>query len=263
MLLEATPERREGSVVLVGAGPGDPELLTLKAVRALQNATVILYDDLVGPEILELARREARRVAVGKKGFGPSCSQAEICAMVVELAQAGETVVRLKGGDPLIFGRATEEIDACKAAGIAVTIVPGISAAQGAAAALGFSLTERKQARRIQFVTGHAADGRLPTDIDWTAMASDSVTTVLYMPRKTLAQFALKALAHGIDPSTPTVAIASATLPGQQVVGSTISAIAADAAELPAGAPVTVIIGWVAREYAPAALLQFRKAAGQ
>jgi uroporphyrin-III C-methyltransferase/precorrin-2 dehydrogenase/sirohydrochlorin ferrochelatase len=262
-LLDDTPQQREGSVVLVGAGPGDPELLTLKSVRALQNATVILYDDLVGPEILELARREARRVAVGKKGFGPSCSQAEICAMVVELARAGETVVRLKGGDPLIFGRATEEIDACKAAGIAVTIVPGISAAQGAAAALGFSLTERKQARRIQFVTGHAADGRLPTDIDWTAMASDSVTTVLYMPRKTLAQFALKALAHGIDPATPTVAIASATLPGQQVVGSTISAIAADAAELPAGAPVTVIIGWVAREYAPAALLQFRKAAGQ
>jgi sulfate adenylyltransferase subunit 2 len=154
-LLNAVEPGRKGSVVLVGAGPGDPELLTLKAVRALQSATVILYDDLVGPVILELARREARRIAVGKTGHGPSCSQKEINARIVELALAGETVVRLKGGDPLIFGRATEEIEACEAAGLTVSIVPGISAAQGAAASLGFSLTERREARRVQFVTGH------------------------------------------------------------------------------------------------------------
>jgi uroporphyrin-III C-methyltransferase/precorrin-2 dehydrogenase/sirohydrochlorin ferrochelatase len=125
-------------VILVGAGPGDPELLTLKAVAALQSATVILYDSLVSEQILELARREARRIAVGKKGHGPSCRQSDINRQIVELAQTGETVVRLKGGDPLIFGRATEEVAACRAAGIAVELIPGISAAQGAAAARGF-----------------------------------------------------------------------------------------------------------------------------
>src|SRR5205823_421711 len=164
-LLDGAPRFGAGSVTLVGAGPGDPELLTLKAVRALQAATIILYDALVGPEVLELARREAKRIAVGKKGHGPSCRQADINARIVELARAGEIVVRLKGGDPTIFGRATEEIAACRAAGIPVTIVPGISAAQGAAASLGLSLTERKRARRMQFLTGHGADGCLPDDI--------------------------------------------------------------------------------------------------
>lgn len=261
-LAAAAPAEARGSVALVGAGPGDPELLTLKAVRALQTATIILYDDLVGPEVLELARREAKRIAVGKTGYGPSCSQAEINARIVELAQAGETVVRLKGGDPLIFGRATEEIDACRAAGIRVSIIPGISAAQGAAASLGFSLTERKRARRIQFVTGHGADGKLPADIDWGAMADRKASTVLYMPRKTLGLFVRNALAKGLDPATPAVAIASATRPDEAHVAGPIAEIEALAADLPAGAPVTIIIGWVARDAlrAPAALLPFRKA---
>src|SRR5690606_22243724 len=120
------------------------------------------------------------------KGHGPSCKQSDINARIVALAQAGETVVRLKGGDPLIFGRATEEIEACRAAGVPVSVVPGITAAQGAAAALGFSLTERREARRVQFVTGHGADGALPRDIDWNAIADDGATTIVYMPRKTL-----------------------------------------------------------------------------
>ena len=240
--------QRVGSVALVGAGPGDPELLTLKAVRALQSATIILYDDLVGPEILELARREAKRVAVGKTGHAPSCSQKEINERIVELALAGETVVRLKGGDPLIFGRSTEEIEACEAAGIPVSIVPGISAAQGAAAALGFSLTERREARRVQFVTGHGADGKLPGDIDWKAIADPVATTVVYMPRKTLAEFARRALAHGLDPHTPALAVASATLAGQAEVSGTIADIVARTESLPAGAPVTIIIGRVARQ---------------
>lgn len=240
--------RRTGRVILVGAGPGDPELLTLKAVRALQNATVILYDDLVGPEVLELARREARRVAVGKAGRGPSCRQSDINAEMVALALAGETVVRLKGGDPLVFGRATEEIEACRAAGIHVAIVPGISAAQGAAAALGFSLTERNEARRIQFVTGHGADGKLPGDIDWQAIADPAATTIVYMPRATLAEFARRAITAGLSPDTPAVAIASATLPGQAQVAGTISAIAGLAETLPPRAPVTVIVGRVARD---------------
>ena len=249
-----------GSVTLVGAGPGDPELLTIKAVRALQNATVILYDDLVGPEVLELARREAQRFAVGKTGHGPSCSQEDINRHVVELALAGETVVRLKGGDPLIFGRATEEIEACRAAGIPVGIVPGISAAQGAAAALGFSLTERSEARRVQFVTGHGTEGRLPQDIDWAAIADPVATTVVYMPRKTLSHFAERALAAGIDPGTPAMAIASATLPQQAEACGTISDIARRAEALRPGAPVTIIIGRVARR-APALTSQVNLAA--
>jgi uroporphyrin-III C-methyltransferase/precorrin-2 dehydrogenase/sirohydrochlorin ferrochelatase len=243
---EARPS--EGRVTLVGAGPGDPELLTLKAVRALQSATTILYDDLVGPEILELARREAKRVAVGKTGRGPSCRQSDINSKMVELALAGENVVRLKGGDPLVFGRATEEIDACRDAGIDVTIVPGISAAQGAAASLGFSLTERREARRIQFVTGHGSDGRLPGDLDWGAIADPSATTIVYMPRATLGDFARSAVAAGLPPETPAIAIASATLPAQAQVRGTITTVAGLAGSLPPGAPVTVVIGRVARE---------------
>jgi uroporphyrin-III C-methyltransferase/precorrin-2 dehydrogenase/sirohydrochlorin ferrochelatase len=261
MAFEPAPGRR-GRVTLVGAGPGDPELLTLKAVRALQSATIILYDDLVGPEILELARREAKRVAVGKTGRGPSCRQDEINARMVALALAGESVVRLKGGDPLVFGRATEEMEACRAAGIEVSVVPGISAAQGAAASLGFSLTERREARRIQFVTGHGADGRLPADIDWNAVADPAATTIVYMPRATLSEFARSAIEAGLAPDTPAVAIASATLPEQAQVSGTVATIAGLAAALPAGAPVTVVIGKVARERGSAggAVVPFQRA---
>lgn len=261
-LVRGAPEGA-GRVWLVGAGPGDPELLTLKAVRALQTATVILHDRLVGPEILELARREARRIAVGKKGHGVSCSQTEISALMVELAQAGENVVRLKGGDPLIFGRATEEIAACRAAGVEVLVVPGISAAQGAAASLLISLTERKQARRLQLITGHAADGLLPNDLDWRSIADPKSTIAIYMPRSTLGAFVHRAVANGLDPSTPAVAIASATLPGEAYVATTIGNLPAAASELPVEAPVMIIIGWVARELAGASatLLPFARAA--
>jgi len=260
-LLTATPEQK-GRVTLVGAGPGDPELLTLKAVRALQSATVILYDNLVGANVLELARREAKRVSVGKSAHGPSCKQTDINDLMLKLARDGENVVRLKGGDPMIFGRATEEIDSCRAAGIEISVIPGISAAQGAAASLLTSLTERKHARRVQFVTGHGADGNLPTDIDWISVADRKVTTVLYMPRKTLGEFVRKALAKGLDPATPAVAIASATLPDEAHVAGTVTEIDTLAAELRAGAPVTIIIGWVGRRHvrSAAAPLPFPKA---
>ncbi|HET7817541.1 MAG TPA: siroheme synthase CysG [Sphingomicrobium sp.] len=240
---------QKGRVTLVGAGPGDPELLTLKAVRALQSATVILHDQLVGPEVLELARREARRIPVGKSGHGPSCKQSDINETIVRLALAGETVVRLKGGDPLIFGRATEEIHACRAAGVEVSVVSGVSAAQGAAASLLVSLTERRIARRVQFLTGHGADGKLPADIDWISTADRKVTTVLYMPRRTLGEFVRQALAKGLDPATPAIAIASATLADEAHASATIAEIESQAAGLPQGAPVTVIIGWVGRRY--------------
>jgi uroporphyrin-III C-methyltransferase / precorrin-2 dehydrogenase / sirohydrochlorin ferrochelatase len=238
-----------GNVTLVGAGPGDPELLTLKALRALERATVILHDQLVGPDVLELARREARRIAVGKTGHAASCKQSEINALMVDLALAGEQVVRLKGGDPMIFGRAAEEIYACRAAGLEVSVVPGISAAQGAASALLLPLTERRHARRVQFVACHGVDGGLPSDLDWLSVADRKSTSVLYMPRRTLGDFVRLAVQNGLDPATPALAIASATLPQEAHVAGEVAEIGALAGALPAGAPVTVIVGWAARHH--------------
>jgi uroporphyrin-III C-methyltransferase/precorrin-2 dehydrogenase/sirohydrochlorin ferrochelatase len=232
-----------GSVTLVGAGPGDPELLTLRAVRALQSADVILIDDLVAPQVLDFARREARKMLVGKTGFAPSCKQEEINALMVSLAKAGKRVVRLKGGDPMIFGRAGEEIAACRAAGIAVEVVPGISAAQGAAAGLGLSLTHRKLARRVQYLTGHAADGRLPADIDWHSLADASTTTVVYMPKKILAELSATAIAQGLASDTPAMAIVAATRPEQTVIAGTIADIAQQLDAAAPDGPVLVMIG--------------------
>jgi len=244
----------KGEVLLVGAGPGDPSLLTLAALRALQSATVILYDDLVGPEILELARREARRIAVGKKGYGRACSQADINAEVVRHALEGETVVRLKGGDPLIFGRATEEVEACNEAGIPVSIIPGISAGQAAGAALGVSLTERRLARRVQFVTAHGADGKVPGDIDWSAIADAQATTIVYMPRRNIEEFVERAAAAGLDRSTPVALVASASLPDEQRLFGTAGDLPQLVQSLDAAAPVTIIIGQVARQRGAAAI---------
>jgi len=232
-----------GRVTLVGAGPGDPELLTLKAVRALQSADIILYDDLVSAGVLEFARREARRMLVGKTGYGPSVKQDDINALIVSLASQGKHVVRLKGGDPGIFGRAGEEIDACEAAGIPIAIVPGISAAQGAAASLGLSLTHRDHARRLQFVTGHARSGDLPDDLDWRAMADPHVTTVIYMARATLAGFRDRAIAAGLDPQTPAVAVLAATRPDEAHLAATIATLPERLGELPAVGPVLVMVG--------------------
>jgi uroporphyrin-III C-methyltransferase/precorrin-2 dehydrogenase/sirohydrochlorin ferrochelatase len=234
-----------GSVVLVGAGPGDPELLTLRAVRALQSADVILIDELVAPAVLDFARREAKKMMVGKTGHGPACRQTEINDLMIKLARAGKRVVRLKGGDPMIFGRAGEEIAACRAANIAVEVVPGISAAQGAASRLLVSLTHRVEARRLQYVTGHDRDGRLPADIDWRALADPTATTIVYMPKKTLRELGARAIAAGLAPSTPAVAVANATRPEETMVAGTIADIAdrveADATD----GPVLVMIGKV------------------
>jgi uroporphyrin-III C-methyltransferase/precorrin-2 dehydrogenase/sirohydrochlorin ferrochelatase len=234
-----------GCVTLVGAGPGDPELLTLRAVRALQAADIILVDDLVAPEILDFARREAKKMLVGKTGHGPSCKQAEINALMVTLAKAGKRVVRLKGGDPMIFGRATEEIAACRAAGIPVEVVPGISAAQGAASRLGVSLTHRETARRVQYVTGHGVDGRLPADIDWASIADRGATTVVYMPVKTHAAFAQAAIAAGLDRATPAVAVINATRPDEAVIAATIAELPDRLAAAAIAGPAVVMIGQV------------------
>jgi uroporphyrin-III C-methyltransferase / precorrin-2 dehydrogenase / sirohydrochlorin ferrochelatase len=235
----------QGSVTLVGAGPGDPELLTLRAVRALQSADVILFDDLVAPEVLDFARREAKKMLVGKTGYGPSCKQADINATMLKLARAGNRVVRLKGGDPMIFGRAGEEIAACRKAGIAIEVVPGITAAQGAASRLGVSLTQRREARRVQYVTGHAGDGRLPRDSDWRSLADPSVTTVIYMPVKTLSEFASAAIAQGLDPETPAVAVSRATRADEASIAAPIAELPARLAEAGLPGPVLVMVGRV------------------
>src|SRR5262245_23589647 len=232
-----------GSVTLVGAGPGDPELLTLRAVRALQSADVILIDDLVAPSVLDFARREAKKMLVGKTGFAPSCKQEEINALMVSLAKAGKRVVRLKAGDPMIFGRAGEEIAACREAGLAVEVVPGISAAQGAASQLGISLTHRSLARRVQYVTAHGTGGKLPRDIDWASLADPSTTTVVYMPRRTLTELATSAIARGLEPTTPAIAVIAATRPEQAVIRGIIADIAGRLDHAAPKGPVLVMIG--------------------
>lgn len=239
--LGAAVER--GSVTLVGAGPGDPELLTLRAVRALQSADIILFDDLVSREVMDFARREARKMLVGKTGFAPSCTQEDINELMVSLAKQGKRVVRLKGGDPLIFGRAAEEIVACKAANIAVEVVPGITSVQGAASRLGLPLTDRKKARRLQYVTGHARRGGLPADLDWKSLADPATTTAIFMPTRTLAALAEKAIAEGLDPRRPALAISRATRPDQTFVAAPIAELPERLARAGLPGPILVIIG--------------------
>ncbi len=200
-----------GRVTLVGAGPGDAELLTLKAVRAMQSADVILFDDLVSDEVLELARREAKRMAVGKRGKRESCAQGDINALMIKLAGQGKHVVRLKSGDPMIFGRAGEEIEALERHGIPVEVVPGITSALAAAARLGVSLTHRDCAQSVRFVTGHSRDGGLPKDLDWRALADPATTLVFYMGGRTAPLIAQRLIAAGLPGNTPAVVVSGVT----------------------------------------------------
>lgn len=244
-LLEPGTTPQAGSVTLVGAGPGDPELLTLQAVRALQSADVILFDHLVSSGVLDFARREARKMLVGKTGYAPSCKQDDINALMVSLARSGRRVVRLKGGDPMIFGRADEEIAACREAGIAVEVVPGVTTAQAAASRLKISLTRREAARRLQYITGHGRDGKLPRDIDWKSLADPAMTTVIYMPTRTLAELVARALEAGLDPQTPAVAVARATRPDEQAIAAPIGALPAALEQAAPPGPIIVMIGSV------------------
>ncbi len=235
-------EAQRGSVVLVGAGPGDPELLTVKALRALQSADVIMYDRLVGVDILELGRREALRVLVGKTGGGKSCRQSDINERMVAFALSGKRVVRLKGGDPMVFGRANEEIAACRAAGVLIEFVPGITAALGAASELGLSLTDRKLARRLQFVTGHAESGHAP-EHDWAQLADPWTTTVFYMGARTLAEMMPKLLAAGLDPATPALAISGATTAQRRHIKTTVSGLTEAIETLDGEQPCLIVMG--------------------
>jgi uroporphyrin-III C-methyltransferase / precorrin-2 dehydrogenase / sirohydrochlorin ferrochelatase len=232
-----------GSVALVGAGPGDPELITLKAMRALHTADVILYDDLIAPGVIDMARREATKIPVGKRGYKPSCRQDDITALLVKLARQGNRVVRLKGGDPSIFGRANEELAALRAAGIPVEIIPGVTAALGAAASLQISLTERELSRRVQFITAHARDGKLPDDIDWRSICDPRASTVVYMGVRTLTALSQRLLAQGIDPATPALLVERATWPDEHRLYGTIADLPAKVAAISPDGPCLVMIG--------------------
>ncbi len=234
-------QSQKGRVAIVGAGPGDPDLLTLKALRALQRADVVVFDKLVGPEILDYARRDAERIYVGKTRGHHSRSQDEINAILVEQARLGKQVVRLKGGDPFIFGRGGEEQDVLAQQGIDIEIVPGITAAAGCAAATGIPLTHREHAQAVTFVTGHAKDGE--PDLDWAALASLKQTLVIYMGVSTIARSCERLIEQGLDPQTPAAVIENGTLPQQRSVTGSLSDLARLVAENGIKGPGLFIVG--------------------
>jgi uroporphyrin-III C-methyltransferase len=233
--------RQSGSVALVGAGPGDPELLTLKALRLIQTAEVVMYDNLVGRKILSMIPVGAKRIYVGKKASHHALSQEEINQMLLELAQSGKRVVRLKGGDPFMFGRGGEEMEMLRAAGIFAQVVPGITAALGAGAAFGFPLTHRDYAKSCVFVTGHLRDHHL--ELDWSALARPEQTLVFYMGVTSLETITRELLAHGLTPETPAALIYKATLPEQALWRTTLQALPQTAAAHQVRPPALIVIG--------------------
>jgi uroporphyrin-III C-methyltransferase/precorrin-2 dehydrogenase/sirohydrochlorin ferrochelatase len=230
-----------GEVTLVGAGPGDPELLTIKALRALQDADVILYDRLVPDAVLDLARRDATRICVGKTPGAQNTPQADINSLLIEHARLGKRVVRLKGGDPFIFGRGGEELQALAAAGVRYSVVPGITAAVGCAAYAGIPLTHRDHAHSVTFVTGHAdPDGAEP---DWAALARTAHTAVFYMGLARLEHIVGKLLAHGASAATPAAVIAQGTTAAQRVVTATLGTLQQACAGANLQSPALLVIG--------------------
>jgi uroporphyrin-III C-methyltransferase len=229
-------------VFLVGAGPGDPELLTLKAFRILQDADVVLYDSLVDARIVDMARFGARRIDVGKRCGKHAMPQTEICELLVAHALAGRNVVRLKGGDPMIFGRATEELEALAAHGIAFEIVPGVTAATAAAASLGRSLTRRGIARSVHFLTGHGAEGGLPAH-DFVSLTKSGGTLVIYMGGETLPGLAAHFIEAGMDPAMPAIAIENISLEDETVLHGTIGSLPKLKRECVSGGPLLILVG--------------------
>jgi uroporphyrin-III C-methyltransferase / precorrin-2 dehydrogenase / sirohydrochlorin ferrochelatase len=233
-----------GSVVLVGAGPGDPGLLTLAGLRALQDADVILHDRLVSDEVLALARRDATRVPVGKEAGAHSVAQARIQELMIEHARAGRRVVRLKGGDPFIFGRGGEELEALRAEGIPYEVVPGITAALACAAYAGIPLTHRRHAQSLRLVTAHCGDS--VDTIDWTSLARDRQTLVFYMGASRLAAIGEGLIGHGRDPSTPVAIVENGSRADQRVTVATLEELADVAARGGTRSPALLIVGEVA-----------------
>lgn len=229
-------------VHLTGAGPGDPELLTLKALRAIQSADVILHDSLVGEAILALAPMRALRIDVGKRCGRPAATQREINHLLVAHALAGSRVVRLKGGDPTIFGRATEELEALEAHGIAYEIIPGITAATAAAASLGLSLTRRRLARTVHFLTGHGAEDGLPAH-DWAALTRAGGTLAIYMGREMLPGLAAHLIEAGMPPDMPAIAVENASLPTERITRASLSTLPCALRSASGSGPTLILLG--------------------
>lgn len=235
----------DGTVWLVGAGPGDPELLTRKAERLIGAATVVFHDALVGPGVLGLIPAGVRLVHVGKRSGRHSRDQASIDQMIVAAALAGERVVRLKGGDPAIFGRATEELEACRAAGVPVSICPGVTAASAAAASLGRSLTLRGLARKLVFVTAHARAGQ-PLDLDWQSLADPAATLAIYMGKAAADEVSCNLRAAGLSGHTPVTVVENASLPEERHISTRLDLLAITAKSLGDG-PALLLIGLALR----------------
>jgi uroporphyrin-III C-methyltransferase/precorrin-2 dehydrogenase/sirohydrochlorin ferrochelatase len=232
---------RPGFVHLVGTGPGDPELLTLKARRLLHEADVVIHDRLVPPAILELARREATILEVGKTAYGPSWRQEEINARLVRHARAGATVIRLKGGDPAVFGRLDEEIEALEAAGVGYAVVPGVTSASAAAAAIGQSLTRRGRNSSFRVLTGHDVDGF--AEHEWRELARPGATAAIYMGVKAATFLRGRLLMHGAAARTPVTAVENASRPGQRVIATTLIDLPVALAEAAPEGPVIILLG--------------------
>ncbi len=232
--------RAAGSVWLVGAGPGDPELLTLKAFRILATADVVVHDGLVSDEILDLAPAGARRISVAKRKSRHSYAQGEINRMLVAFAPEGLTVIRLKGGDPFIFGRGGEELEACREAGVACHVVPGVTAALASAASAGAPLTHRGAAQAVTFVTGHAATGETP-DLDWESLAKPNHTVVIYMGVSTAGGIAARLMDAGRAGSTPALIVENASRADERRVVTDLTGLAEAAANV--SGPALLIVG--------------------
>ncbi len=239
----STRHLKRGEVWLVGAGPGDPDLLTFKALRMMQHADVVLYDRLIGPGILDLTRRDAERINVGKSPNNHTMQQDEITALMIERAKAGQRVLRLKGGDPFIFGRGGEELEGVAAEGIPVVVVPGITAAAGCGASAGIPLTHRDHAQSVVFVTAHGADGLITHD--WASLARPGQTAVVYMGLRFVAEIAAAAMAQGVDPATPVAVIDNGTRTTQHVVTGTLADVGAKTEEARLKGPALIVIGSV------------------
>jgi uroporphyrin-III C-methyltransferase len=232
-----------GFVSFVGAGPGDPELLTLKAVDRLRRADVVLFDDLAAGPILAHARKGADLVGVGKRAGRASPRQDHVSRLLVDCAAQGGRVVRLKSGDGGLFGRLEEEILALRAAAVAHEIVPGVPSACAAAAACGIPLTRRLTARRVQFVTGHDAEGRLPEDVDLDALADPRACTVVFMGRRTFPALAAALAARGLPAATPAILAEAVGTPEQRLWRGTVRALAERLAGDPGALPALILYG--------------------
>jgi uroporphyrin-III C-methyltransferase len=236
--------RRGGRATLVGCGPGDPDLLTIRAVKAIESADALLFDALIDPAILELARRDARLIDVGKRCGRHAMNQAAINALVVRLALEGLHVVRLKGGDPFVFGRGGEELAELRAAGVPVTVIPGVTAACAAAASLQVPLTHRDVAGSVHFITGHGTDGAMPAQ-DWMALVRSGGTIAAYMASRTLRQMADSLVAAGLAEATPAVAIENASRADERCLFGTIASLPDQLAATGFDGPTLVLIGAV------------------